>query len=81
MLLLLVTLSKSYSFLKLLSLSRVSILPNSSLLLDSFFLVFLIFLFSFVLELVVLTTLTVFFNNSLFSKQAVETCPLRLQLK
>ena len=90
MLLLLVTLSKSYSFPKLLSLSRVSILPNSSLLLDSSFLAFLAFFFSFVLELVALATLTVFFvffvffvflDNSLSSKQVVEIYPLRLQLK
>jgi hypothetical protein len=83
-LLLLVTLSKSYSFPKLLFLSRVSILPNSFLLLDSSFLALQIFFFFFVLELVALDTLTVFFvflDNSLSSKQAVETCPLRLQLK
>ena len=51
MLLLLVTLSKSYSFPKLLSSPRVSILSNSSLLLESFFLVFLTFFRSLVLEL------------------------------
>jgi hypothetical protein len=73
MLLLLVNLSKSYSFPKLLSSSRVSILPNSSLLLDSSFPALRIFsfFFSFVLKLVLLATLTVFFvflDNSLSSK-------------
>ena len=82
MLLLLVTLSKSYSFPKSLSSSEVSILYDSWLLLDSSFLAFLVFFFfSFVSELVALATLTVFFvflDNSSSSEQVVETCPLRL---
>jgi hypothetical protein len=78
-----VTLGKSQSFPELLSSSRVSIPPDSSLL-DSSFLALLILFFSFMPELVALATPTVFFvflDGSSSSEQAVETCPLRLQLK
>jgi hypothetical protein len=85
MLLLLVTLSKSYSFSKLLSLSRVSIPRDSFLLLDSTCLAFLTFFRSLVLELEVLSTAVLLFLSflakPLSSVQAVDTYPIRLQLK